>query len=150
MWVDNAIFRALIAAKPSEPFKIAAPGRPAIEVTINGFRHAWPVNIAKIVVSKEMVHPGDLVTAELTIELQDTVSELAPGLYTPPAFLVQSGQEYPLEVHEVTSSDELAAKQLRYTATGTAGANEGVGVVEFRINGPLQPSQAFYVSSSTN
>lgn len=147
-WVDKTIFNVLASGKPEENFKIAAPGRPVIQVQVNGAPAAWQINIAKVVLSKPLFNPGEVASAEITIELEDTASDLSPGLYKPAAYLVQSGESQPLDVQEVTSAEDVLAKQLRFTASGLVPTSEGVGVIEFHIDDVFQPSQAFYISRS--
>jgi hypothetical protein len=149
-WVDNTIFRVLASGRPNEPFKIGAPGRPQISVEINGFSTSWPVNIATLVLNKKLYKPSEVASGELTIALEDTTAELAPGLYKPSADLIQNGRSQPMDVQEITGSQDLESKQLRFVATGRVENSEGIGTVVFHIDGPLEPSQAFYVSRSAN
>jgi len=147
-WVDSTIFRNLVSSRPSEPFKISAPGRPALAVTVNGAPQAWSIRIAKVTLDKKAFRPGEIVISELTIEFEDTASDLAPGVYRPSASIEESGQSQPLEVRELTNSEDLGAKQLRFSATAQVRSDEGIGVVVFHVADTLEPSQAFYVSSA--
>jgi pimeloyl-ACP methyl ester carboxylesterase len=145
-WVDNTIFRNLVSARPNEPFKISAPSRPALSVMVNGAPQVWPIRIATLVLDKKVFKPGELATSEFTIELEDTASDLAPGIYRPKASIEQSGQSQPLEVHELTNSEDLRAKQLRFSASAQVRSDEGIGVMLFHVDDTLESSQAFYVS----
>ena len=86
----------------------------------------------------------------MTIELEDSSHGVSTGLYKPEAFIVQAGQSHLLDVREVTNSNDVLAKQLRFVATGPVQDTEGVGVIAFRIEDAFQPSQAFYVFRTLN
>ena len=61
-WVASTIFRNLVSSRPSEPFKISAPGRPVIAVTVNGAPQSWSIRIAKVVLDKKAFKPGEIAT----------------------------------------------------------------------------------------
>jgi hypothetical protein len=149
-WVDSTIFRVLASGKPNEPFKIAAPGRPGITVEINGFQTTWPVDIATLVLNKKLFKPSEVASGELTIALEDTTADLAPGLYKPTAELILNRRSQTLEVREVTDSQDLESKRLRFVAEGPVSDAEGIGTIVFHIDGPLEPSQVFYVSRTVD
>jgi hypothetical protein len=145
-WVDSTIFRNLVSARPDASFKISSPGRPTLSVTVNGAPQFWPVRIATLALDKKAYKPGELASAELIIELEDTASDLVPGIYRPTAAIEQSGQSQPVEVRELTNSDDLAVKQLRFAVSAQVRSDEGIGTFVFHIEDALDSSQAFYVS----
>ncbi len=149
-WVDSAIYNNLASGKPEEPFKIGMPGRPALNVTINGASRTWPIRIATVTLDKKAFKPGDVATSELTIELEDTAPGLAPGAFLPAASIEQSGRSRPIEVHEVTNSDDLNVRHLRFSARAQVGSDEGIGVIVFHVDDRLEPGQAFYISPTIN
>jgi hypothetical protein len=149
-WVDSTIYNNLASGKPDEPFKIGMPGRPSLGVTINGAPRTWPIRIATVTLDKKALKPGEIATSELTIELDGTAPGLAAGAFVPTASIEQSEGSQPIEVREITSSDDLNLRHLRFSARVPVGRNEGIGVIVFHIDDRLQPSQAFYVSPSIN
>jgi pimeloyl-ACP methyl ester carboxylesterase len=149
-WVDQTLFNVLASGRPNQQYKVGAPGRPVLSVQVDGAPATWEINIAGVQIDRPLFKPGDTISATITIELEDTANGVASGLYKPTAALVQGGASHPLAVQEITSADDVVAKQLRFVATGVVSADEGVGVVVFPIDDVYQPSKAFYISQAAN
>jgi pimeloyl-ACP methyl ester carboxylesterase len=146
-WVHSVIFRSLLSVHPNEPFQIGAPGRPMITNPNTGA--GWPVNIAKVDLNKDVLSPGETIIANLTIQFENPASGLKAGVYQPSAMLVRGELTLPLIVREITTDADLRLKQLRYSAGGSVGNEQGAGEVVFPIAEAFRPSKGFYVYSGS-
>jgi pimeloyl-ACP methyl ester carboxylesterase len=145
-WVMNKIGRSLQNLNPGDPDPIGAPGPPALAVTVNGVASTWSIETADIEVAKPFLRPGMVVQADLTIQFDSGVADLATNVYKPKAILLQSGQKTPLQVRETSQDSDLELRRLRFSAIGNAPGNEGAVEIVFEINETYTPSKAFYVT----
>jgi pimeloyl-ACP methyl ester carboxylesterase len=145
-WVVNKIHRSLQNQNPTDPDPINAPGRPALSVMLNGTASTWSIETVDIQVTTPFLRPGAGVQADLTIQFESGVRDLATNSYKPKAFLLQSGQRTQLQVRETSQGSDLELKRTHYSAIGNAPNKEGAAEIVFELNESFMPSKAFSIT----
>jgi pimeloyl-ACP methyl ester carboxylesterase len=145
-WVVNKMGRSLQNVNPSDPDPVNAPGRPALAVMINGLASTWFIDTADVEVGKPFLRPGAQVHADLTIQFESSVRDLATNVYKPNAFLLVSGRRLPLQVIYISQDLDLSLKRLHFVAIGDAPEDEGAVEIVFQINDSFSPSKAVYLT----
>lgn len=142
-WLVAEVTRVLFKRNPQDPDPVAGRGKPTLSIKLDGQPAYWAVKFSDLTLSGYIVPTSSSVTADLSIKLDDAVTNPRTGIYLPKASFRRQGTTTMLSVVETTSADDLENKTLTFRAV-VQNVESGTGQIVFELAEDYSSQGALY------
>ena len=132
-WVLNILERELLEIPPAHREPIAAIGRPKVKFVEAGQVYSWPIEIVSVVPDGSTKLANEDVSLEVVVQFQDNVRDLRANSYRPEMRLITGSETTELSVTDISTSEDIQRRRLRFATSGNVGSGEGSAQVITKV-----------------